>query len=406
MMIDAMKRVYFFIGTLSKGGAERTVSTISQHISPDIDIKILLFGTDTRIDYPVRGDLLYLDETRINTPFNKLLTIFRRAKRIRQLKQKDPDAVFISFLEYPNLLNVLSSQSARTVLSVRNHISIKHRKGLKALFWKTLIRLTYHQASQVLAVSNDIRMDLIKHFNISPQKVSVLYNAYDLSYLTAQAEIELEPKYRTIFENPTLITMGRMNAQKGQWHLIRAFSKIKTQVPSAQLVILGEGQMMPALKALAEESGNAAAIHFLGFQKNPHHLIARSKAFVLPSHHEGFPNALAEAMACGVPVIASDCHSGPREILAPSEADQAEIDYGIQSGRFGLLYPVDYSRNLSAQIPLTASEARLAELAVSLLINADDHRLFAGLSRQRISDFGLASVIGEWESIIGGDLSR
>lgn len=398
-----MKRVYFFIGTLSKGGAERTVSTLSQHLSPDIEIKILLFGTNTRIDYPASGDLIYLDQTRFNTQVNKFLTIFTRAQRIRQLKRQDPDAVFISLLEYPNLLNVLSARQARTILSVRNHMSAKHQKGLKAWFWKTLIRLTYHRAEQILAVSDDIRKDMIAHFKIQPDKIRVLYNAYDLQHLARQAAQELESDYLAIFNQPTLVTMGRMNSQKGQWHLIRAFPAIKAQVPDAQLVILGEGKMLADLKLLAAQTGFADAIHFLSFQKNPHHLIARAKAFVLPSHHEGFPNALAEAMACGVPVIAADCHSGPREILAPNETDLAEIDYGVQSGRFGLLYPVDYSRHLTMQVPLTPSESQLAELAITLLSDPAKHQLFTGLVKQRIADFGLETVIKQWETIIEGE---
>jgi hypothetical protein len=82
--------VYFFIGTLSKGGAERTVSTLSQHLPSDIEIKIILFGTATRIDYPVRGELLYLDQTKVNTPFNKALTIWVARRKFRRLKQKGP----------------------------------------------------------------------------------------------------------------------------------------------------------------------------------------------------------------------------------------------------------------------------------------------------------------------------
>jgi len=244
-----------------------------------------------------------------------------------------------------------------------------------------LIRLTYHRAEQILAVSEDIRQDLITQFKIPPEKIRVLYNAYDLQHLAIQAAQDLEPEYQAIFERPTLITMGRMNTQKGQWHLIRAFPMIKAHVPDAQLVILGEGQLLGELITLARMTGYADSIHFPGFQKNPHHLIARATLFVLPSHHEGFPNALAEAMACGVPVIASDCHSGPREILAPAEKEQTEIPYGVQSGRFGLLYPVDYSNHLTLQAPLTASETQLADLSIQLLNDPNSRKTYADLAR-------------------------
>jgi len=282
-------------------------------------------------------------------------------------------------------------------------MTVKHRKGLKALFWKALIRLTYHRAEQILAVSDEIRKDLISHFMIPADKIRVLYNAYDLRHLDLQASAELSKEYQDVFQKPTLITMGRMNSQKGQWHLIRAFPIIKSKISDAQLVILGEGQMMEKLKMLAGQSGFGDSIHFPGFQKNPHHFIAKASAYILTSHHEGFPNALAEAMACGVPVVSADCHSGPREILAPSEVDKLEINYGVQDGRFGLLYPVDYSRHLTMQVPLTESETQLADQVITLLTDPTRHQQFANLSRQRIADFGLETVIRQWEAIIQGE---
>jgi glycosyltransferase involved in cell wall biosynthesis len=395
-----LKKVYFFVGTLSKGGAERTVSNLSLSLSPDIQREIILFGTDTRIDYPFSGELRYIDQTRRNTVLNKLLTILRRQSNLRRLKKTDPGAAYISLLEYPNLINLLSADAARTIISVRNHMSTKHRHGLKALFWRTLIRRYYRRAETVVAVSRDIRQDLIDQFNVPAERIQVIYNHYRLDELASRAAMAIDPAWGAFFQQPVIVTMGRINQQKGQWHLIRAFHKVREACPEAKLLILGEGQLQGQLEALVRQLGLAENVAFAGFQSNPHAMIARARVFVLPSLYEGFPNALAEAMACGIPVIASDCHSGPREILAPDEYGLEPVAYGVQPGRFGLLYPVDLDRNLAPEQPLSDSERILADLLVQVLRDDALCQDLASQALARIADFDIRHVVRAWEDLI------
>lgn len=394
------QKVFFFIGTLSKGGAERTVSNLTLQLSPDIEREIILFGSQTRIDYPFEGALRYIDQTQRNSVLNKFLTIARRAANLKRLKKQHPDATFISFLEYPNLLNLLSVREARTIISVRNHMSTKHQRGIKAIFWKSLIKLLYHRADLVVAVSEDIRQDLIANFRVSPERIKVIYNYYDLTHLATQAKQTVADFETASQASPVIATMGRMNRQKGQWHLIRAFSQVQKVLPQARLIILGEGQYQARLQQLAADYGFQNAVQFAGFQANPHTWIAKSSVFVLPSLYEGFPNALAEAMACGVPVIAADCHSGPREILAPDEVAAKEITYCVHPGRFGLLYPVDSSEIFDSTVPLTSAETELAELLTQLLSDPQLQAEYRQKALERISQFDIRSIVHAWEDLI------
>src|SRR5699024_8973667 len=144
-----------------------------------------------------------------------------------------------------------------------------------------------------------------------------IYNFYDIEKILELSKEPLTVQDAKIFENPTIVTVGRLAEQKGQWHLIRALNKVKKEIPDVKLIILGEGELEDYLKKLVNDYKLTENVHFLGFQKNPFKYITKSDMYVFPSLYEGFPNALAEGMVCGLPVISSDCESGPREILSP-----------------------------------------------------------------------------------------
>lgn len=312
----------------------------------------------------------------------------------------DKQATTISFLEYPNLINTLTSRSGRSIVSVRNHMSTKHNNGFKSKLWNSTIKYLYPKADLIISVSEEIKRDLIDNYNIKADKIKVIYNSYDIHGIKEMAKEEIEDKYSEIFNHPVIITAGRLNKQKGHWHLIRAFSKVKEAIPDAKLVILGEGDLESYLKKLASDLNIIEDVHFLGFQKNPFKYIARSKVFAMASFHEGFPNALAEAMACGVPVMSSDCKSGPREILAPSEFDNENMDYQVDEDRYGILTPVCDGKRYNAIDKITAEEKMISDSIISLLKDDSLWKHFSNQSQHRIKDFEISKIIKEWESII------
>ncbi len=394
-------KVAFFIGTLSKGGAERAVSNLTRKLPDDIEKTILLYGTQNRIDYPVAGKLEYIDAVKKNTVLNKFLSILTRAQRLKKIKQDNPDTVFISFLEYPNLLNLLTAKWSRTIISVRNHMSTKNGRSLKGLFWKITIRLFYNRADLIIAVTEDIKRDLVDHFGIEEEKIQVIYNYYHLDQIREQGNQDLDPQYESIYQHPVVVTMGRMNWQKGQWHLIRAFAALHEQFPDLQLVILGEGKLEKDLKELSKQLGVAAFVHFPGFQKNPYPFIKNAKMFVLPSLVEGFPNALVEAMALGIPVIATDCHSGPREILAPDDSNGFVNYLAVDPDRYyGVLVPVDQAIDTNDQSSLSVEEIYLADSIKLLLQDTEKYNSFADQAFRRSNSFDINQVVSEWECIL------
>jgi len=167
--------------------------------------------------------------------------------------------------------------------------------------------------------------------------------------------------------------MGRFYHQKGFDLLLRAFARLKDRYAQWTLTILGDGPLRDELQRLCEKLGVSERVFLPGRVKNPEHFLKQAELFVLPSRFEGFPNALCEAMACGLPVIASDCPSGPREI--------------IRDGKDGVLVPNQDIRALTGAMGwLMSNEAERNRLAAAAV--------------EVIERFGMEKIIKRWESVL------
>ncbi len=274
-------------------------------------------------------------------------------------------------------------------------------------FYMFLIRFLYSKADSIIAVSKGVRESLIK-FGVPEDKIKVIYNPYPIEEIRKKTKEKVEE----IFENvPYIITMGRLTKQKGQWHLLRIFKEIKNIFPDLKLLILGNGELKNYLINLSESLGlrtyvwdrdiltDEYDVYFLGFKKNPFKYIARAKLFVFPSLWEGFPNALVEAMACGITVVSADCRSGPREILAPY------TDYRYQTKKpefaeYGVLMPVLEGIVQDVSTPLSEMEKMWVEVVKELLEDKSLRESYSQKVRLRSEEFHIDNIVKEWEKII------
>ncbi|ETJ35922.1 Glycosyl transferase, group 1, partial [human gut metagenome] len=235
---------------------------------------------------------------------------------------------------------------------------------------------------------------LIDNFYIDKMKTTVIYNPVDIKYIDSLKNEEIEDKYKYIFDENTIITSGRLTYQKGQWYLIRALKKVKKELPNAKLVILGQGELEKNLKKLVAELNLEDSVFFLGFKSNPFKYIKNSKVFVLPSLFEGFGNVITETMECGTIVISTDCKSGPKEILNPSNMEEKVNDMFIAN--YGILIPVFDGKVYNATEKLTKEEDILANTIIEVLKNMQLCLQLESKIFERVKDFEVNSIVKEW----------
>ncbi len=211
---------------------------------------------------------------------------------------------------------------------------------------KIVIKSLYRHLYRYIAISHQAKDDMISNFSLPPSIVHVIHNGIDLVRIRQLATHPLPPQPRLDPTRIRFIASGRLVPQKGFHDLLRAFASLQHERAS-QLLILGEGPLQNELHAMAEQLGIATDVIFLGWQQNPFAFLACADIFVLPSHYEGFPNALLEAMAVGLPVIATDCPSGPAELL--------------DRGRYGMLVSPGDPCQLSAAMRTMAADSTLRQ---------------------------------------------
>lgn len=278
----------------------------------------------------------------------------------RYLERTRPRSL-VSFLTHANVAAVaaraLARSGARLVLVEQNTVSAVRGGAWRDRLLPRLVRRAYPRADAVVGVSEGVARDLVENFGVPARKVSVIPNPVVDAALAEAAAEPLDDPWFARGAAPVFLSAGRLTEQKDFPVLLRAFRMLR-EGREARLVILGEGEERARLEALIGETGLSADAALGGFVENPYARMSRAAAFVLSSRWEGLPTVLIEALACGCPVVSTDCPSGPREILG--------------GGEYGALVPVGdaaamrdaMARALDSRPAASALKARAALYSV------------------------------------------
>jgi glycosyltransferase involved in cell wall biosynthesis len=400
-----MKRVLLIVPSMTCGGAERVVSLLSLRLEEEVFLAV--FDNSEGEFFEHRGELIDLKTPRGGGVFRKFCNLVVRVRRLGALKRELGIDVAISFMEGPNIVNLLSKREEKTIISARNRVKSELLKPLARL----AISRLYNRADRFIALSRGVMEDYIRTFRVNREIAGYIYNPVMIERVR-----ELKEE-RSDFENlaafPVVCNIGRLTRQKGQFHLIRIFRRVKELVRDARLIFIGDGELRDDLIRLAENCGlevfsvwrenerpvESYDVFFLGFQENPFKYLRISSLFAFPSIYEGLGNVLLESMACAVPIVSSDCRWGPREILAP-DSDYLRTVQEQEMAAYGVLMPVCDGNFYQAEEALTGQEGIWAEGVAEMLGNHDRSQRYARAGFRRAQDFCTDAIAKQWASLI------
>lgn len=275
-----------------------------------------------------------LNASRLRAVLFPLVRYLRRAKPQVILSAQIPATVLTV------LSRTISRTNTRILSAIHGRPSIEAKQSIRAQIVYSVARYFYRYVDKVIAVSKGAANDFLEQTGIPQEKVKIIYNPIVTDELCRLADEPLEHPWFVQKHLPIILGVGRLSPEKDFPTLIRAFALVKKERP-AYLVIFGEGKDRPKLEALVRELGLEEVVDMPGFVANPYKYMKRASVFVLSSRWEGFGNVLVEAMACGCPVVSTNCESGPSEIL--------------EGGKYGKLVPVGDAEALAQAIIDTLS---------------------------------------------------
>ena len=352
-------RLLLFLPTQGFGGAERTMYNLVTHLDPErFDIVLLTH----RQSFPASGHIQLLDllDEGVAHGFQGVRRTWQDARRLLAISQRERCDLMLGFLHYGGMVAALvrllglgtpatiASPRTPSVAGIRFHLPRRRDRWL----WHGLVLLMNLGASRVLVATHGLRQECVRYYGARRSKVSVVPNCVDLAAVHRASPLPVAG------ELPCIVTFGRLAPEKDLDVLLRAFAQVRVRHP-CRLLLIGEGPERAALEALCRRMEITPWVTFAGFHPDPFRLVKSADIFVHTARFEGFGNVLIEAMACALPVVATDCDFGPREI--------------IQHGKSGLLVPPGCVDSLARAMLSLLQDAALRQQLVHEALDTVPH---------------------------------
>jgi glycosyltransferase involved in cell wall biosynthesis len=354
---------------LSSGGAERATASVASSLDPERFESVIVLQSDGPRTYEPASHVRVVEVGAPRT-HSALLPLTRALRRER------PDLIY-AVLPHLNLLSAAAVRTMRTprpvlVTGIQNNLTAELPQWSNGALLTRLTPWVYRQSDGVVAVSQGTADEASRAFGADPSIVHVIPNSVDAAPIRAKSESREPHRWLDDDGLRVVVAMGRLTAQKNYPVLLDAFARVAAADTAARLLILGEGELRGELEQRVAALGLGDVVEFAGAQANPFGFLVRADVFVSSSDFEGFPLAHLEALALGVPVVATDCDYGPGEIL--------------EGGRVGVLASV-------------GSAEGVADGILAVLGDPERRAALHSSGPVRAADFELGRVVPQFDAL-------
>lgn len=384
-MMDKKAKILIFVNSLDSGTGTFAIQMLGLKKNFNIIVGALehknrlVKQTGVKIYY-FSSDISHINYYSLGLPL--FLQLLKEIKWVNKIVNREHPQIILGTDLHSNLLaeigKIFLRQNAKTILTTHVNLPAVIERKVSGPLKRPLLLIGnyfYGKADAIVCVSGGVAGAVRKLFSFKRKIITIPYGL-DARSIKIKSRDRVSKDEGTILKRKAIkriISIGRFDAQKDFFTLIRAFKLVKKRLKDVELILLGDGYQRDELERLAQYLGLQSCIHFLGWKANVYPYIKRSDLLVLSSRYEGFGYVLLEAMSQGTPVVSTDAPFGPREVL--------------DNGKYGILVPV-------------GNVEKMAEAIIKLLKNKAIYKQYSQKSRERIKSYTQEKMLNSYRNLI------
>lgn len=379
--------------SLCIGGTEHSAANISVALAKKHNVTTILFD-GREIVYPYGGNLVDMKSPPQTNLLKKIVNNIKRQYQLVKIIKKNKSEIVFFFIGCSSPINSVRFKDSVKLTSIRDFSVLTEKTEL--------FKKATDSSDAVICNSEYIRDYYVSKYPEDSSKIFTVYNIIDVERIVDASKEYFDDeaflRFRSVHKM-LIVAVGRFCKEKAFENLLMAFKDCKSRIADVGLVFIGDGEFKEKCMNIVKEQEMGADVYFAGYQNNPYKYMVRCDAFVLSSRSEGFPNVLAEAMALSLPVISTNCFTGPSEMLM-EEYDYDRVRKNFEECDYGILTP-DYE--------VCGTEAAILQLSnamVHLLSNKELMKKYSAISAQRVVEFSENSALERFEEIFGTLIKR
>jgi|AntRauTorckE6833_2_1112554.scaffolds.fasta_scaffold03804_2 glycosyltransferase involved in cell wall biosynthesis len=361
-------------------------------LSSRFNIKVVVLSGKSNDDFMLDNqESIFLGIDQSDSILKYPINYYQNIKELKSIKLRFKIDKSISFGKKANIINVLSKNKDETILKIDE---IEDDSFVLEQFVKRF----YKRADNIIVNSKAKMLFLNKEYKIEEEKINIIEELLPIDLISEKAAEEIKPELKKFFENKVIVTHGELAGYKGQWHLIKAFFRLKEKIDDIKLLIIGDGPLYEDLNELINSMNMEDDIKIIKELENPYKYLIRSDIYVLSSHFEYNKYSILDAMACARPIVSTACYEEIIRLLSPNNYVERLSEPFM--AEYGILVPVSENELNTRSKVLNRNEIILSNAIFKLLNDYQLYDNYMEKSARKAIEFSVKSTADRWTKVI------